>query len=92
MAGAFNCRGNVTPLAEFNIDASRVVRLALPRSIEAHNPEAAETFFAAREDIAVIPLDVTHKLIFTEKMASEIARVNPEHDIAKFIQAGRVYD
>lgn len=72
MAGAFNCRGNVTPVAEFNI---------------AYNPEAAATFFAAREEIAVIPLDVTHKLIFTDKMADEIAQVNPEHDIAKFIHA-----
>lgn len=72
MAGAFNFRGNVTPMAEFNI---------------AHNPEAAATFFAAREDIVTIPLDVTHKLIFTEKMASEIAQVNPEHDIAKLIHA-----
>ena len=57
MGGAFHTYGNVTPHAEFNI---------------VFDPESAETVFSSRSDIVVIPLDVTHRLIFTPAMASQI--------------------
>jgi inosine-uridine nucleoside N-ribohydrolase len=53
MGGAFFCSGNVTPHAEFNIW---------------FNAEAAQTVFDSRDDIVVMPLDVTRHLIFTRDM------------------------
>lgn len=70
MAGAFNCPGNVTPHAEFNI---------------AYNPEAAQVVFEARDDIIVLPMDVTMKLIFTEIMALSVYQTNPVNPIATFL-------
>lgn len=70
MGGAFYCRGNITPLAEFNIW---------------FNPEAAQTVFSSRDDIVVMPLDVTRRLIFTREMAEAVSQVNPESDISKFL-------
>jgi len=70
MGGAFETWGNVTPEGEFNI---------------AFDPEAAEVVFNSRDDLVVIPLDVTHQLIFTPEMAQQISQANPGHLIAQFI-------
>lgn len=70
MAGAFQTRGNVTPLAEFNV---------------AYNPEAADKVLSSRDDMILIPLDVTHDLILTVEMTAAIARTYPEHPIAQLI-------
>lgn len=70
MGGAFNVPGNIAPEAEFNI---------------AYDVEAAAKVFASRDDIIVIPIDVTEQLIFTNEMAKEIIQINPENAISKFI-------
>ncbi|WP_088889402.1 nucleoside hydrolase [Leptolyngbya ohadii] len=70
MGGAFQIAGNVTPEAEFNI---------------AFDPEAAQVVFNSRSDLIVIPLDVTHPLIFTPEMAKQVSQLNPGHPIAQFI-------
>lgn len=70
MGGAFQTHGNVTPEAEFNI---------------AFDPEAAQVVFNSRADLVVIPLDVTHQLVFTPDMARQISQTNSEHKIAQFI-------
>lgn len=58
MAGAFNTPGNVTSEAEFNV---------------AFNPEAAQQVFQSRDDIVVLPLDVTRQLILTVDKTQAIA-------------------
>lgn len=70
MGGAFQVHGNVTSEAEFNI---------------AFDPEAAEIVFASREDLVVIPLDVTQHLIFTPHLAQQVSQVNPQSAIAQFM-------
>jgi inosine-uridine nucleoside N-ribohydrolase len=55
MGGAFACRGNVTPHAEFNIW---------------FNPEAAQMVLHSRHDHVVLPLDVTQHLVFTRDMVA----------------------
>jgi inosine-uridine nucleoside N-ribohydrolase len=70
MGGAFKVPGNIAPEAEFNI---------------AYDVEAAVTVFASRNDIVVIPIDVTEKLIFTTEMAEQVSQNNPESNISKFI-------
>lgn len=72
MGGAFQTHGNVTAEAEFNI---------------AFDPEAAEVVFASGANLIMIPLDVTHRLIFTKEMAMQIAQTRPESAIAQFIVA-----
>lgn len=72
MAGAFQCPGNVTPHAEFNVW---------------FNAEAAQVVFASREDIVVLPLDVTRHLIFTRDMAQAVTRTNPNGKLAQFLVA-----
>lgn len=72
MGGAFLHRGNITPEAEFNI---------------AYDPEAAQLVFARCTNLVIIPLDVTHRLIFTPAMAEQISAVKPESVIAKFVVA-----
>ncbi|MEA5594979.1 nucleoside hydrolase [Rivularia sp. UHCC 0363] len=69
MGGAFKVPGNVTPHAEFNI---------------IYNSEAAEKVFASRNDIVVLPLDITQELIFTPEMAEDITR-NYQSHLTKFI-------
>lgn len=69
MAGAFYCPGNITPHAEFNIF---------------YNPEAAQIVFDSRNDIVVMPLDVTQKLIFTRYMAQAVSQANPESKLSQF--------
>jgi inosine-uridine nucleoside N-ribohydrolase len=70
MAGAFHCPGNITPHAEFNIW---------------FNPEAAQTVFNSRDDIVVMPLDITKRLIFTTDMAQTLSQVNLESEISRFL-------
>ncbi|MBF2067726.1 MAG: nucleoside hydrolase [Calothrix sp. C42_A2020_038] len=70
MGGAFTVPGNVTSKAEFNI---------------AFNVEAAEVVFKSRNDIVVLPLDITNQLIFTPEMARKVYSHNPEKPVAKFV-------
>jgi inosine-uridine nucleoside N-ribohydrolase len=72
MGGAFFYSGNVTPHAEFNIW---------------FNPEAAQTVFDSRDDIVVMPLDVTHQLIFTRDIAEKITQENPKSQLSQFLMA-----
>jgi inosine-uridine nucleoside N-ribohydrolase len=70
MGGAFHCQGNVTPTAEFNIW---------------FNPKAAQAVFDSRDDIVLLPLDVTRELVFTQTMADVITQHNPHSELAQFI-------
>jgi inosine-uridine nucleoside N-ribohydrolase len=70
MGGAFQVPGNVTSHAEFNI---------------AFNVEAAQTVFNSRNDIVVLPLDVTNQVILTSAVVQEMTLVNPTNTISKFI-------
>lgn len=70
MGGAFRQQGNITPCAEFNIYC---------------DPEAAQKVFASRDDIVVLPLDITEKVTFTTQRASTIAIASSESRIARFI-------
>ncbi|GFE71123.1 nucleoside hydrolase [Chroococcus sp. FPU101] len=70
MGGAFLTSGNLTPEGEFNI---------------AYDVEAANIVFSCREDLVVLPLDITRKLIFTNYIAQNIKKVNPESAIAQLI-------
>lgn len=70
MGGAFLCPGNVTPDAEFNI---------------AYDPIAAQTVFNSREDLVILPLDITRQILFTPEMAAQVAAVAPTHAISQFI-------
>lgn len=72
MGGAFDAPGNMTPEAEFNI---------------AYDAEAAQLVFQRCNNLVVIPLDVTRRLIFTDEMAQRIAAVKPESSIAQLIVA-----
>jgi inosine-uridine nucleoside N-ribohydrolase len=69
MGGAFKVPGNVTPHAEFNIF---------------YNPEAAEKVFASCNNIVVLPLDITEKLLLTPEMAEDIVR-NSQSYLTQFI-------
>lgn len=70
LAGAFQCRGNIATHAEFNIFS---------------DPEAAEKVLNSRDDIVILPLDITHQLVFTPEMAESIVQTNQHSDIAKLI-------
>jgi inosine-uridine nucleoside N-ribohydrolase len=70
MGGAFQTYGNVTPTAEFNI---------------AFDPEAAQTVLASCHNVVIIPLDVTHQVIFTPEMAAQVAQAHPQNPISAFI-------
>ncbi|MEM9216511.1 MAG: nucleoside hydrolase [Cyanobacteria bacterium P01_F01_bin.150] len=71
MGGAMHCRGNVTSHAEFNIW---------------FNPTAAAKVFGSRDDIVVIPMDVTTRLVFTPDMAKLATRSAPDSSMAIFLQ------
>ncbi|MEH2324660.1 MAG: nucleoside hydrolase [Nostoc sp.] len=71
MGGAFFCAGNVTPHAEFNIW---------------FNVEAAQTVFNSRDDIVVLPLDVTRHLIFTRDMTVAVTQANPNSKLSQFLR------
>lgn len=62
MGGAFLHYGNITSEAEFNI---------------AYDPEAAQLVFACCFNLVVIPLDVTHQLLFLQNWRSKSARLGP---------------
>ena len=72
MAGTFQCPGNATPNAEFNVW---------------FNAEAAQVVFNSRDDIVVMPLDVTRHLIFTRDMAAAVTQTNPNGQLAQFLGA-----
>ena len=72
MGGAFQHRGNITPQAEFNIYC---------------DPEAAEKVFASRDDVVVLPLDVTTRITFTDAHAELIRQTAPDHAIARLVVA-----
>lgn len=58
--------GNVTPVAEFNIFA---------------DPEAAKIVFNSNVPIVMAPLDVTHKVIVTEKEVNRMRQLGPKFDL-----------
>lgn len=70
MGGAFHCPGNVRSHAEFNIW---------------FNPEAAQGVFDSRDDIVVLPLDVTQHLILTRDITQAVSQVNPDSRISQFL-------
>ncbi|PSF36764.1 nucleoside hydrolase [Aphanothece hegewaldii CCALA 016] len=72
MGGAFLTHGNLTPEAEFNI---------------AYDAIAAKIVFQSRDDLIVLPLDVTRKLIFTNLIAQNIIKVNINSAISRFIRS-----
>ncbi len=72
MGGAFEAPGNVTPHAEFNIW---------------FNPIAAQTVFSSQANLVVLPLDVTHQLVFTHDMAAFLRDRHPHHPVAEFLYA-----
>ncbi len=72
MGGTFDYHGNVTSHAEFNLYC---------------NPKAATKVFASRDDIVVLPLDVTHQIIFTKAHSNAVVAVNPKSDITQFVKS-----
>jgi inosine-uridine nucleoside N-ribohydrolase len=70
MGGAFRRKGNVTPVAEFNIG---------------FDPEAAERVFSSRDDIVVLPLDVTEQVTFTLERARTVHQAAPDSRLGGFI-------
>jgi inosine-uridine nucleoside N-ribohydrolase len=70
MGGAFTRRGNVTPHAEFNIYC---------------DPAAAQRVFDSRDDIVVLPLDVTTRVNFRPEHAAEVLRGAPTSATANFL-------
>ena len=69
MGGAFKVPGNVTTHAEFNIF---------------YNPEAAEKVFSSCNNLVILPLDITEKLLFTPEMAEDIMSSSQNH-LTQFI-------
>ncbi len=70
MGGAFRQRGNITPHAEFNVHC---------------DPEAARKVFASREDIVVMPLDITEKVTFTPERAGAVTESAPKSRAGRFL-------
>ena len=70
MGGVFREKGNITPVAEFNIHS---------------DPEAAETVFASSDNVVVLPLDVTTRIAFTAEHAEAIRKAASNHPIAAVI-------
>ena len=75
MGGAFGCPGNVTAQAEFNIW---------------FDPDAAQTVLGSRDDVVILPLDVTRQLVFTPEMAATVVGHNPDGALASFV--GKLYE
>lgn len=67
MGGGFFEGGNVTPAAEFNIYV---------------DPHAAEIVFASGTPIVMMPLDVTHKALSTEKRVAAFRDIGNRSGIA----------
>jgi inosine-uridine nucleoside N-ribohydrolase len=72
MGGAFRRKGNITSHAEFNIH---------------YDPDAARKVFSARDDLVVLPLDVTQQVTLTTEHAGAISRAAPESPIGQFMVA-----
>ncbi|MEM8637190.1 MAG: nucleoside hydrolase [Cyanobacteria bacterium P01_G01_bin.54] len=70
MGGAFDAPGNITPVAEFNM---------------AFNPKAAQRVLASREDLVILPLDITRELVFTPEMLRQVTGLEPPNPLAQFI-------
>jgi len=70
MGGAFRREGNISSRAEFNIH---------------FDPEAAQRVFASRQDIVVLPLDVTQQITFPVELAEEIRQERPKSPVAGFL-------
>jgi purine nucleosidase len=92
MGGAYFKRGNVTPVAEFNVYA---------------DPDAAAIVFQSGVPIIVFPLDVTYKALATPgrierlkklgnqagKLIAQILASHERHDIEKFgLEDGPLHD
>jgi purine nucleosidase len=58
MGGAFHTRGNVTPVAEFNVYV---------------DPHAAAVVFGSGAPIVVLPLDTTHKALSTKPRVARLS-------------------
>jgi len=58
MGGAFNCPGNITPFAEFNVFA---------------DPDAAALVFERFANVKLIPLDITSQFALEEKTLKDAA-------------------
>jgi inosine-uridine nucleoside N-ribohydrolase len=71
MGGAFQCPGNVTPHAEFNIW---------------FDPPAAATVFQSRGDCVIVPLDVTRQLILTPDIVQAIDHYRSGGAIVEFLK------
>ncbi|MEM9539948.1 MAG: nucleoside hydrolase [Cyanobacteria bacterium P01_E01_bin.42] len=71
MGGAFQIQGNVTPCAEFNM---------------AFNPQAAERVLNSRNDLVIVPLDVTRQLVLTRNIMEQIVQVNPQGSLSQFMK------
>ncbi len=72
MGGAFFHQGNVISEAEFNI---------------AYDAEAAKLVFGCCQNLIVMPVDVTHQLVFTPALAQQISAVQPDSPISQFVVA-----
>lgn len=70
MGGVFRQQGNITSRAEFNIYC---------------DPEAARKVFASRDDIVVLPLDITQKITFTAEHAGAVSQAARESRIGRFL-------
>ena len=71
MGGAFQCHGNITPHAEFNIW---------------FNPHAADIVFKSRDDVVIVPMDVSTQLIFTQDLAHAATRNHPNSPCGVFLK------
>ena len=72
MGGVFRQPGNVTSHAEFNVH---------------YDPQAAQKVFAGRDDIVVLPLDVTQRVTLTTERVESIRQASPKKRIARFLAA-----
>jgi purine nucleosidase len=71
MGGAFEQGGNITSHAEFNIY---------------FDPIAAQTVFASRSDLVVLPLDVTHRLLLSQTQGRSLTAAYPHYEPARVLQ------
>jgi inosine-uridine nucleoside N-ribohydrolase len=70
MGGAFRREGNVTSHSEFNV---------------AFDPDAAQKVFDSREDLVVLPLDVTQQVTLTVEQAESVKEASPNSRVASFV-------
>ncbi len=79
MGGGYFEGGNITPAAEFNIYV---------------DPHAADVVFKSGVPIVVLPLDVTHKVLTTEKRIAAIRAINthPAEVVASLLEFFERFD